>query len=110
MFKRIRIFLFAFLLFLSPVGCLSVHADDFSNLRGISHTTSAKRDQVVVYLDKSANYNVIKLSDPYRIVIDLEDTLSFGGHRKIDVKSKLIDSVRFAQFEPYTARVDRKSV
>ena len=100
MYRRaIVIPLIVILLFLSPCGYYTVHAEEANSLKGISHTATSKRDQVVIYLDRQAEYEVLTY-DPCKVVINLKNTLSLSfGERRIDVNSALISTVRFAQFD-----------
>jgi N-acetylmuramoyl-L-alanine amidase len=100
MYRRaIVIPLIVILLFLSPGGYFTAHAEEANSVKGVSHTVLSKRDQVVIYLDRQAEYEVLTY-DPCKVVINLKNTLSLSfGERRIDVNSALISTVRFAQFD-----------
>lgn len=50
--------------------------------------------------------NTFRISDPYRIIIDLENTLNPFGYNSIDnLDSELIKEIRVAQFNETTTRI-----
>lgn len=75
------------------------------NLNNIEYAPKGTYDQIILTLDKMmSNYDIFQLQDPSRIVVDLPNT-NVRLDQKINVKSKQIKAVRYAQYEGNTARV-----
>jgi N-acetylmuramoyl-L-alanine amidase len=75
------------------------------SISNIKHTAGSGREEIAIYIDKYSGYNVLRLSNPERIVVDLSDVEAQGRQKKIDIGSKLIKGVRYAQFDEGIARV-----
>jgi len=71
----------------------------------IEYSGMGSRDEVAILLDNYKNYNVMRLTGPDRIVIDIPDVKAPGTQQKVSINSALIKAIRYAQFENNTARV-----
>jgi len=81
--------------------------DGSGKLLDLKHTKKAGTEEVTVSVDSYIKCNVMRLSDPNRIVIDFYGVKldKNKGEQKIDINTKLIKSIRYAQFEKDIARV-----
>jgi|GEM_PF-299228 len=61
-------------------------------------------DRVTILAEDIEDYNLWKLTEPDRIVVDIPD-FEAGKEQKIDIDSYNISSIRSAQFEEDTARI-----
>jgi len=75
------------------------------NLTGVSYTLKNSYAEVLIKLDKISDYRMLRLSAPDRIVIDIYNTIAPYNQQIINVNSKLIEKIRYAQFENGMARV-----
>ncbi len=104
--KRAAVLSLAVIFLISaPYSYSNANASGMNRLNGVCYDNSAQNDRVVVYLENPPEFNVLALKDPYRIVIDVENTLTYIPYHEINVLSSLIDKVRFSQFNPGTARI-----
>lgn len=62
-------------------------------------------EQVIIFVDNYAEYRTLRLPSPDRIVVDLVGVKTSQVQQTINVSSKLIKNIRYAQFEEGTARV-----
>lgn len=77
-----------------------------SSLKEVKYLVNADgQEEVAIYLDSYQHYNVFRLANPGRIVIDISNTYFSGRQQVIDVNSKSVKAVRYAQFDKNTARV-----
>lgn len=77
-----------------------------SNKLSIDYVISEGYNKVFVCVENYTNYNAWRLSEPNRIVIDITGALVDEKEQKtIELKSGLINSVRYAQYETDVSRV-----
>ncbi len=62
-------------------------------------------DEVSILTDNYSGYSIMRLSGPDRIVIDIPYAIAPQNQQSIDVESKLIKAVRYAQFENNIGRI-----
>lgn len=80
------------LLFFRPLSVIEVEAE-------------AGGGRIKLDLPGETPYQVTRLTDPDRVVIDLAETTLIGGAREIVPESGPVWRVRAAQFQPETARI-----
>ncbi|RCX17502.1 N-acetylmuramoyl-L-alanine amidase [Anaerobacterium chartisolvens] len=62
-------------------------------------------DAVSILTDNYSGYNIMRLSSPDRIVIDIPYAAAPESQQSIEVESDLVKAVRYAQFESSVGRV-----
>ncbi|HHW46992.1 MAG TPA: AMIN domain-containing protein [Clostridiaceae bacterium] len=75
------------------------------NLTGVSYTLKNGYAEVLIKLDKVSDYRMLRLPAPDRIVIDIYNTIAPYSQQTINVNSRFIQKIRYAQFENGMARV-----
>jgi len=85
----------------------SGNEDGNGKLLDIKHTKKGTTDEVAVSVNNYRKCNVMRLSDPNRIVVDFYGVKldKNKGEQKIDINTNLIKAIRYAQFEKDIARV-----
>lgn len=58
-----------------------------------------------IILQDFMDYSVMEIFNPRRIVLDIYNVSAPGRQQIINCKGKLLKRIRYAQFDPYTARV-----
>ncbi|MCX8129385.1 MAG: N-acetylmuramoyl-L-alanine amidase [Clostridia bacterium] len=61
--------------------------------------------EVAISLENYLNYNIMRLTGPDRLVIDIPNTNAPVNQETLSIGSSLVKSVRYAQFEDKTARI-----
>ncbi|WP_035571593.1 N-acetylmuramoyl-L-alanine amidase [Halonatronum saccharophilum] len=79
--------------------------DRTSSLDSIGHLSNESYEGIKVKVSKEVDYSVKTLKDPYRLVIDLDETTIYEEIEKIDLESDLIRDVRVSQLNSSTSRV-----
>ncbi len=103
--KKTGLIVVMIVVFLSGTFC-PVMANSVTNkMQGVAHSVTPKREQVVIYLDQKAKYNEMMLQNPFRIVIDILDTVTTNGYTTKGISSNSIETIRFAQYDTRTVRV-----
>lgn len=74
-------------------------------LEAVRYGSEGGSEAVYITVKNYTDYSVTGLSDPGRIVLDLYNTELYGGQQVVKAEGKIIKRIRYAQFEPYTARV-----
>jgi len=91
--------------FIVLVGLLAVArtaaANDVSDMRVIG---DAERTRFVVDLEKSPDYGILRLANPYRLVVDLPD-VDFKGPAEPNSGRGLISDYRYGLIAPGKARI-----
>jgi N-acetylmuramoyl-L-alanine amidase len=62
-------------------------------------------NEITIALDKYTNYNVMRITGPDRIVVDIPDTKAPGDQQTVNVSSSLVKSIRYAQYDNNAARI-----
>ncbi len=71
----------------------------------VMHNINGGKDEVSILLNNYKNYNIMRLSNPDRIVIDIPGARVSTINKAISSKDSLIESIRCAQFTQNIARV-----
>lgn len=76
-------------------------------ITGIRNYTHPDKTRIVLDLSEKTAYNVLTLSDPDRIVIDIEASISKldSGQKEVLIDDNLVNRVRTGQFNQDTVRV-----
>jgi len=74
-------------------------------ITGINHCTVESGEQVTVLVDNYTEYRTLRLPNPERIVIDFVGVKAPITQQAMNVNSKLIKNIRYAQFQEGVARV-----
>jgi N-acetylmuramoyl-L-alanine amidase len=74
-------------------------------LKDVKYTGNGSYEAVDITLENYADYSVMKLSSPERIVIDIFNAVAPGKQQIIQTNGNVIKNIRYAQFDTYTARV-----
>lgn len=74
-------------------------------LKGVRVTTEGNRESVEIFASGYADYSIMRLSNPERIVVDVFNAAAPGKQQITQVSGNWIKQVRYAQFDTYTARV-----
>ncbi|MDP4181098.1 MAG: N-acetylmuramoyl-L-alanine amidase family protein [Bacillota bacterium] len=75
-----------------------------AKLDNIECTPEGKNDKVILHITNYSQYNVFKINDPDRIVVDLPNT-NLSIKNKINIKTDQIKAVRYSQFDDNATRV-----
>jgi N-acetylmuramoyl-L-alanine amidase len=73
-------------------------------LKAVKYTNSGG-ETVDISVTGYTDYSIMKLSNPGRIVIDIFNAFAPGKQQYVQAGGNIVKSIRYAQFEPYTARV-----
>lgn len=76
-----------------------------SNELSIDYVINEGYNKVFLNIENYESYNAWRLSEPDRIVIDVTGAQADKDQKTIEIKSSLIDSIRYARFEQDVARV-----
>lgn len=79
----------------NPAGCLET----------VSYSTDGSSEAAYITVKNYTDYSTMKLSDPERIILDIYNTVLPGSQQVIKADGNIIKRIRYAQFEPHTARV-----
>lgn len=74
-------------------------------LKSVKYTNSNGCETVDISVTRYTDYSIMKLTNPARIVIDIFDAFASGKQQYVQAGGNVVKSIRYAQFEPYTARV-----
>ena len=74
-------------------------------LKSVKYTNSAGSEAVDISVTGYTDYSIMKLTNPERIVIDIFNAFAPGKQQYVQAGGNAVKSIRYAQFEPYTARV-----
>ncbi len=74
-------------------------------LKDVTYKVENSSEIVEMTLVDYSDYSVMRLSNPERIVIDIFNAAAPGKQQLVPADGPVINSVRYAQFDPYTARV-----
>lgn len=74
-------------------------------LKSVKYINSAGSEAVDISVTGYTDYSIMKLTNPERIVIDLFNAFAPGKQQYVVAGGNAVKSIRYAQFEPYTARV-----
>lgn len=72
---------------------------------GISLTPRTSGDEVEIKIAKYSGYNISRLSDPDRIIIDIPGYNQALASQKLAISSSSVKSVRYAKYDSNTIRV-----
>ncbi|MFZ5990000.1 MAG: AMIN domain-containing protein [Bacillota bacterium] len=75
------------------------------NVLSVNHFIKETYEEVSLNLKNYSNYNIDKQIELNRIVIDIPDTLAPDAEKKMDIKSNLIECIRYASFNRTSARI-----
>lgn len=76
-----------------------------SRLRGIRQDEDSENQRISILLDNCKVYNVFRLKDPDRIVIDVPNAIVVNGQSRIEINKYPVTAVRYAQFDKSTIRI-----
>jgi len=79
----------------NPAGCLET----------VRYGTDGSSEAAYITVKNYTDYSTMKLSDPERIILDIYNTELPGSQQVIKADGNIIKRIRYAQFEPHTARV-----
>ena len=74
-------------------------------LKSVQYTNSTGSEAVDISVTGYTDYSIMKLTNPGRIVIDIFNAFAPGKQQYVQAGGNAVKSIRYAQFEPYTARV-----
>lgn len=74
-------------------------------LKSVKYTNSSGSEAVDISVTGYTDYSIMKLTNPERIVIDIFNAFAPGKQQYVQAGGSAVKSIRYAQFEPYTARV-----
>lgn len=104
--KIIAALLVVMLLVVSSTGTFTLGAAAAAGqLKEVRYTNADGGETVDIVVSGYTDYSVLILPDPDRIVIDIFNAFAPGKQQYVQAGGSAVKSVRYAQFEPYTARV-----
>lgn len=111
--KKIAAVVLAFSLLFSTAGssysyavnAVSRNQSATGFLTDVKYNSSGGSEAVSIYAKKYEDYSVMELTSPKRVVVDIFNAQSTGKQQVIQTNGKIIKRIRYAQFDPYTARV-----
>lgn len=104
--KIIATVLAAILLTVSSTGAfVQGAASAAGQLKEVGYTNDNGGETVNIIVAGYTDYSIMKLSNPDRIVIDIFNAFAPGKQQYVQAGGSAVKSIRYAQFEPYTARV-----
>jgi len=71
----------------------------------VKHNTAEREEQISVLIDNYSEYRTLRLPSPERIVIDFIGVKAPAVQQTLNINSKLVKNIRYAQFQEGTARV-----
>jgi N-acetylmuramoyl-L-alanine amidase len=74
-------------------------------LSSVKFSSQGIQDQVSISLNTYSGYTVTRYSKPDRIVVDIPNTLAPASQVSVKAGSKLVQTVRYAQFKTNVARI-----
>lgn len=74
-------------------------------LETVRYDSNGSSEAVSITMKNYTDYSTMELSDPSRIVLDIYNVELQRSQQTIKTEGKIIERIRYAQFEPYTARV-----
>lgn len=74
-------------------------------LMDVQYTTDGSNEAVTITTKDDVDYSVMELADPQRIVLDIYNLEAPGKQQVIVTGGEMIERIRYAQFDTYTARV-----
>ncbi len=74
-------------------------------LNDVKYTNDSKGEIIDITVKNYVDYSIMSLTNPGRIVIDIFNAAAPGKQQLITAGGKIVKSVRYAQFDTYTARV-----
>lgn len=86
-------------------GTASGDRDAAGYLKDVKYDSEGSNETVTITVNDYSDYSFMELSDPQRIVLDIFNAEVQGKQKIIEAGGKIIKRVRYAQFEPHTARV-----
>ena len=108
MLRLIAVFILSCSICLSSFVSLAEAADlsGMAKVKGVRVSKTADKVRIVVDADKEVDYETKVLSNPERIVVDLDGAwISKDVKRQIKIDSRFASEVRIAQHDPKTVRV-----
>ena len=87
------------------VGAEAYSIKTAGRLNGVKYSASGGSETVAISATGYSDYSIMKLSNPGRIVIDIFNAIAPGKQQHVQAGGGIVKSIRYAQFEPYTARV-----
>lgn len=112
--KRITVLLLILVMLLVPAGNLQANAAITKAARGqtatgwltgVTYTSDGDNETVAITARNYEDYSVMELTNPRRIVLDVYNAAATGKQQVINANGKVINKIRYAQFDKYTARV-----
>lgn len=79
--------------------------DTYGSLKNISLSNSGGTDVVAISAERYKDYNITRLSDTDRLVIDLYNVKAPEKEVKINEKGSFVNAIRYRAFNSSTARV-----
>lgn len=81
------------------------HDRELTTKISVNYLSSGSGDVITILADKYAGYNITRLTNPHRIVIDIPNASAPARQQTINASSSRLNSIRYAQFDSNTARV-----
>lgn len=112
--KRIAALFLTLVMLLIPTGNLHANAAITKAdrgekatgwLTGVKYSSEGGNEMVAITTRNYEDYSIMELQDPRRIVLDIYNAAATGKQQVINANGKVINKVRYAQFDKYTARV-----
>lgn len=74
-------------------------------LKDVIYSFDGSSEAVTINAENYADYSFMELTNPQRIVLDIFNVEAPGKQQIVQAGGKIIKRIRYAQFDPYTARV-----
>ena len=111
--KRVASAILAVVLLIISTGSSSAYAAKMVSrgqyatglLVNVQYSSEGSGEALVISAKNYVDYSVMELTDPQRIVLDIFNVAAPGKQQIINADGKVVKRIRYAQFDPYTARV-----
>lgn len=74
-------------------------------LEDVKYSSNESCEAAIITAKNYTDYSVIELLNPRRLVLDIFNVAAPGKQQIVKAGGEIVKSVRYAQFDPYTARV-----
>lgn len=74
-------------------------------LNNVKYSSDENSEFITISAKNYVDYSVMELSNPQRIVLDIFNLEAPGKQQIVQAGGRIVKRVRYAQFDPYTARV-----
>jgi hypothetical protein len=111
--KKVTTWLLTFIIVLSFSGNVlakSTYLSGYSPkvvgvLDSVRYSAKGGTEEITIDISKYSDYSILRLKNPERVAIDILGVDAPGRQQVIDVNSKSVKTIRYAQFDKGIARV-----